>query len=317
MVTRRIARPLLASVFIAGGIDQLRRPGDKARVAAPVLDAVHATAAPTVARAATAVSSSVDQAADAIGTVAEKAPVATDDPVVEAATGAAEGASAAVHDLADGRRDLLGDETLVRINGAVQVGAGVLLATNKLPRLASAALAVTLVPTTLGGHRWWEQEGAERQVQQFNFLKNVALLGGLILAAADTEGDPSLAWRLRRANREGRLAARATAANAAVAAHAAALDAKAAKRLAKANAKAVGKGGELAVATAAGRAAELAPKVQAAGHTLAERAAEVAADLAPKVQAAGHLAVDRAAELAPKVQAAAQRAAAAVPTPAI
>ena len=266
MVTRRIARPLLASVFIAGGIDQLRRPGDKAEVAAPVLDAVHEAAAPTLERA--------DVAPDGL-------------PV----------------DLADGRADLLADETLVRINGAVQVGAGLLLASNRMPRVAATALAATLVPTTLGGHRWWEEEGVDREIQRFNFLKNVALLGGLVLAASDTEGAPGLAWRLRRANREGKLAARAAVANAAVAAHAAALDAKAAKRLAKVNAKVAGKGGELAVAAAAGRAAELAPKVQELGHS---------------AQAVGHALADRAvevaAEVAPKVQAAAQRATAALPT---
>lgn len=319
MITRRIARPLLASVFIAGGIDQLRRPADKAKVAGPVLDAVQSTAAPTVGRAAETVADAADQAADAVSTVVERAPVATDDPVVEAATGAAEHARTAVHELADGRRDLFADETLVRINGAVQVGAGLLLASNRMPRIAATALAATLVPTTLGGHRWWEEEGPERELQQFNFLKNVALLGGLILAAADTEGAPGVAWRLRRANREGKLAARAAAANAAVAAHAAALDAKAAKQLAKANAKAAGKGGELAVVAASRGAAKAAKVAQRHATVTSGRAGDLASDLAPKVQAAGHTFVDRAAEvaadLAPKVQAAAQRATAALPTP--
>jgi len=89
---------------------------------------------------------------------------------------------------------------LVRINGAVQVGAATLLALGKLPRLSAAALAASLVPTTLGGHRFWEEhEPGRRKAQRTGFLKNVSMLGGLVLAATDTEGRPSLSWRARRA----------------------------------------------------------------------------------------------------------------------
>ena len=42
-------------------------------------------------------------------------------------------------------------EQLVRINGAVQVAAGLMLATGRMPRLSSALLAGSLVPTTLAG----------------------------------------------------------------------------------------------------------------------------------------------------------------------
>jgi putative oxidoreductase len=50
----------------------------------------------------------------------------------------------------------------------------------------------------------------ERRIQ---FLKNASMLGGLLIAAADTAGSPSLAWRSRHAartaRRDLRLAARA------------------------------------------------------------------------------------------------------------
>ncbi len=85
--------------------------------------------------------------------------------------------------------------TLVRLNGAVQVGAGLLLATGRATRPAALALAVSLVPTTLAGHRFWEATGAEREQHRIGFLKNVGLLGGLLLAAADTEGRPGLRYR--------------------------------------------------------------------------------------------------------------------------
>ena len=100
------------------------------------------------------------------------------------------------------RVDALPDSTeqLVRINGGVQLVAGSLLAIGKFPRLSALALAATLVPTTLAGHPYWEaQDDQERAQQRIHFLKNVTMLGGLLIAAADTEGNPSLAWRSRHA----------------------------------------------------------------------------------------------------------------------
>ena len=44
-----------------------------------------------------------------------------------------------------------------------------------------------MVPTTLAGHRFWvvgdKQERAQRQI---HFLKNLTIMGGLLIAAADT-----------------------------------------------------------------------------------------------------------------------------------
>jgi putative oxidoreductase len=91
-------------------------------------------------------------------------------------------------------------EQAVRINGAVQVVAGSLLALGRLPRLSAFALAATLVPTTFAGHRFWEAEDKQEKMQQrIHFLKNVSMLGGLLIAGADTAGNPSLAWRGRHA----------------------------------------------------------------------------------------------------------------------
>ncbi|MGY0488438.1 DoxX family protein [Streptomyces sp. WG-D5] len=106
-------------------------------------------------------------------------------------------------------------EQLVRINGAVHVGAGLLLATGIAPRLAALALAGTLVPTTLAGHAWWKEKDPERRAEQRNhFLKNVSLMGGLLIAAADTHGKPSVAYRARGAAASGRGSARRARRNA-------------------------------------------------------------------------------------------------------
>jgi uncharacterized membrane protein YphA (DoxX/SURF4 family) len=91
-------------------------------------------------------------------------------------------------------------ETVARVTAAVQIGGGLLLATGKLPRIASAALALSVVPGSLGGHTFWSETDPERKAQERReFITDVSLIGGLIIAAVDTEGKPSLGWRGRRA----------------------------------------------------------------------------------------------------------------------
>ena len=91
-------------------------------------------------------------------------------------------------------------ETVARVNAAVQIGGGLLLASGKLPRLASAALALSVVPGSLGGHTFWSETDPHRKADERRaFFTDVSLIGGLIIAAVDTEGRPSLGWRGRRA----------------------------------------------------------------------------------------------------------------------
>jgi putative oxidoreductase len=144
-LSRRLARPLLASIFVVGGWDAFWNPEGKVKKAVAVTDPL-----------------------------AEKAGV-----------------------------EILDAATLVRVNGAVQIVGGVLLATGKFRRPAALALIGSIVPTTYAGHRFWEEsDPATRAQQKMHFLKNIGLLGGLILAAFDTEGEPSLAWRAKRQARQ-------------------------------------------------------------------------------------------------------------------
>ena len=74
----------------------------------------------------------------------------------------------------------------VSLNALVQVGGGSLLAAGIVPRLAALALASSLVPTTLAAHRFWEiQDPAQRSQQRTHFLKNTAIMGGLLITALD------------------------------------------------------------------------------------------------------------------------------------
>ena len=91
-------------------------------------------------------------------------------------------------------------ETFAQINAAVQIGGGLLLAAGKLPRFASAALAVTVLPANLGAHAFWSETDPQAKAhKRQQFLTDLSLLGGLLIASADTAGKPSLGWRGRHA----------------------------------------------------------------------------------------------------------------------
>jgi uncharacterized membrane protein YphA (DoxX/SURF4 family) len=140
---------MLASMFVVGGIDEVRNATALAPKAQQVTDKV----APMIARR---VPPSVPLPADAAG--------------------------------------------WVRLNGAAKVGAGLMLATGRLPRLAALALAVTMAPTTLAGHPFWKETDPEaKTLQKQQFFKNVSMTGGLIIAAIDIE--PSARERVELAAR--------------------------------------------------------------------------------------------------------------------
>ena len=89
--------------------------------------------------------------------------------------------------------------TLVRFFGIAQVLGGTALATGKGRRLGALLLAGTLVPSTIAKHPFWTvQDPDERAQDRSHSLKNVSLLGGVLIASADTEGKPSLAWRAQK-----------------------------------------------------------------------------------------------------------------------
>ena len=157
-LSRRIARPMLASVFFVGAANALRNSSALAPKAQPVTEKV----APVARKAV---------------------PVLPQDP-----------------------------EALVKINAGVQIVAALGLSTGRAPRICAAVLAASLVPTTVAGHPFWNvDDPASAQQQRLHFFKNLSTLGGLLIAAGDTDGKPGVAWRTRHlakdAKREARLVA--------------------------------------------------------------------------------------------------------------
>jgi uncharacterized membrane protein YphA (DoxX/SURF4 family)/vacuolar-type H+-ATPase subunit H len=225
--------------------------------------------------------------------------------------------------------------TAARINAAVQVGGGLLLATGRLPRIASAALAFTVIPGSLGAHLFWNETDPEVKAQKRrDLLTDLSLLGGLIIASADTAGKPSLGWRGRQA------AGRISEALSLDSSDGSFLDSELGERIAHGLQVGAERGHELAstaverseplVEAARKRGGELvstaaersAPVVEAArkrarktGHELAEtvreRSAELAAEFAEAARERGsefgELARDRGGELAHRGRAKAHR----------
>ncbi|MEH0580571.1 DoxX family protein [Streptomyces sp. B21-108] len=80
--------------------------------------------------------------------------------------------------------DRFTDRQLVRANAAVHVTAGAALAAGIVPAACAAALTGSLVPTTLAAFPFWTQpDGPGRTRMQGDFLKNLALAGGLLAVA--------------------------------------------------------------------------------------------------------------------------------------
>ncbi len=138
MIVRRIARPLLAGIFVWGGYNAVRHPAAHAPVAEPVTK-----------------------------------PIAQNTSLPD------------------------DTEMLVRANGAAMIAGGLLLGSGKAPRLGATILMGTLAPTAATHNFWDESDPQARNGKLTQFIKDLSILGGLMLAAADTEGKPGLAYRAK------------------------------------------------------------------------------------------------------------------------
>jgi uncharacterized membrane protein YphA (DoxX/SURF4 family) len=83
---------------------------------------------------------------------------------------------------------------LVRITGIAQVVGGLMLATGLGRRLGATILSLSMVPHVLASRPSKAATAEEREIAKSHMLRNVALLGGAIIAAQDTQGRPSIAW---------------------------------------------------------------------------------------------------------------------------
>ena len=83
-------------------------------------------------------------------------------------------------------------DLLVWPAGLVELGGGLLLLLGWHARWAATALILFVIPATLIFHQFWNVDAAQMQMQQINFLKNLAIIGGLLYVVAYGSGACSL-----------------------------------------------------------------------------------------------------------------------------
>ncbi len=146
MLTRLIARPLLAAWFVTEGVDAVRRPAEHAE---RMREAWHR----------------LDARVEGLPEVPPP--------------------------------DVL--RTVVRAHGAATAAAGLMLALGKTPRLSALALAVLTVPVAASDtpSRAHLTSATARPL-----VRDLGMIGGALLAAADLGGRPSVAWRVQHSREQ-------------------------------------------------------------------------------------------------------------------
>jgi uncharacterized membrane protein YphA (DoxX/SURF4 family) len=86
---------------------------------------------------------------------------------------------------------------------AAQLAGGSLLILNRLPRLTALLLAVTVIPDAATAHDFWtEKDGDAKRSQRSLFARDLGLLGGALVALADTGGRESIPHLASRTTHE-------------------------------------------------------------------------------------------------------------------
>jgi len=89
-------------------------------------------------------------------------------------------------------------DVLVWVVIAVEIGGALLLILGWKARWAAYALAIFTVIATFAAHRFWEfSDAAQYNAQLNNFLKNLAIIGGMLILAATGPGPNSMDGRRR------------------------------------------------------------------------------------------------------------------------
>ena len=90
-------------------------------------------------------------------------------------------------------------DTLALVAGVSEILGAASLIFGLLTRVGAFGLILYLIPTTLIFHAFWNYSGAERLPQMVNFMKNLAIMGGLATLVALGAPRLSIDHRIRRA----------------------------------------------------------------------------------------------------------------------
>ena len=88
-------------------------------------------------------------------------------------------------------------EVMVWVAIAVEIGGAILLIVGWKTRYAAWLLALFTLVATFAAHRFWEFDAAQQANQMNHFLKNLAIVGGLLIVAGVGPGAHSVDGRRR------------------------------------------------------------------------------------------------------------------------
>src|ERR1700674_3149647 len=75
-------------------------------------------------------------------------------------------------------------EVLAVLAVVIELGAGLLLVVGWKARWAAFLLFLFIIPVSLVYHNFWAMDGAPAAMNKIHFLKNVSIMGGMLVAAA-------------------------------------------------------------------------------------------------------------------------------------
>lgn len=81
---------------------------------------------------------------------------------------------------------------LLAVTILIEVGGGLMLITGWQARWSALVIALFLIPTTLIFHAFWSADAAQYQAQLTSFLKNLAILGGMLVVFEREQSAPAI-----------------------------------------------------------------------------------------------------------------------------
>jgi putative oxidoreductase len=74
----------------------------------------------------------------------------------------------------------------------LEIAGGLAIIAGFQTKIAAWLLFLYLIPVTFFFHNFWAMQGVEQQQNMINFLKNVAIMGGLVILASNGAGPYSV-----------------------------------------------------------------------------------------------------------------------------
>ncbi len=86
-------------------------------------------------------------------------------------------------------------EVLLALSIVIEVGAAIMIMIGWKARLGALALLLWMIPVTFIFHNFWGVSAGQQQLQLIMFMKNLAMMGGMLLIMANGPGPLSVERR--------------------------------------------------------------------------------------------------------------------------